>query len=61
VTIFGIFFTPVFYVVIRWFVGPKAATPGSGAKEVPAATLGKIDASLIAKHGITSGRQAEMG
>jgi multidrug efflux pump len=26
VTIFGIFFTPVFYVVIRWFSGRKAAT-----------------------------------
>jgi Cu/Ag efflux pump CusA len=25
VTIFGIFFTPVFYVVIRWFTEPRAA------------------------------------
>jgi multidrug efflux pump len=27
VTIFGIFFTPVFYVVVRWFSGRKAAAP----------------------------------
>jgi multidrug efflux pump len=27
VTVFGIFFTPVFYVVIRWFTEPKGATP----------------------------------
>ena len=27
VTLFGIFFTPVFYVVIRWFTGRKAAAP----------------------------------
>jgi multidrug efflux pump len=27
VTIFGIFFTPVFYVVIRWFAGTKTAAP----------------------------------
>jgi len=28
VTLFGIFFTPVFYVVIRWLSGRKTAAPG---------------------------------
>lgn len=34
VTIFGIFFTPVFYVVIRWFtkVAPKAKVPAGTAQ-----------------------------
>ena len=27
VTIFGIFFTPVFYVVVRWFTERKAPQP----------------------------------
>ena len=31
VTIFGIFFTPVFYVVIRWFSGGKAVAKKDGA------------------------------
>jgi multidrug efflux pump len=31
VTIFGIFFTPVFYVVVRWFTGAKT---GTAAKKV---------------------------
>jgi multidrug efflux pump len=31
VTIFGIFFTPVFYVVIRWFTGGKAKPPAAKA------------------------------
>jgi len=32
VTIFGIFFTPVFYVVIRWFSGKKTAAVPSAVK-----------------------------
>jgi multidrug efflux pump len=28
VTVFGIFFTPVFYVLIRWLAGPRAAPAG---------------------------------
>jgi multidrug efflux pump len=39
VTIFGIFFTPVFYVVVRWFTEPR----------VPAATGTPPDSSLEAK------------
>src|SRR5262249_28354737 len=31
VTLFGIFFTPVFYVVIRWFSGPGKTAGGTGA------------------------------
>jgi multidrug efflux pump len=29
VTIFGIFFTPVFYVVVRWFTEPRSAAPAT--------------------------------
>ena len=36
VTIFGIFFTPVFYVVIRWFAG-KGKTGALPMKERDAA------------------------
>jgi hypothetical protein len=36
VTIFGIFFTPVFYVVIRWFAGKKPAVTGPTAVQVDA-------------------------
>jgi len=54
VTIFGIFFTPVFYVVIRWLAGKTAAvavSPGVKDKEtlVPAeathdgALAGQVD------------------
>jgi multidrug efflux pump len=35
VTIFGIFFTPVFYVVIRWFAGRKTAVPRRSAAPGP--------------------------
>ena len=49
---FGIFFTPVFYVVIRWFTGRRIAVPGSVAgKETP-------DGALL-KHGVTTSGQAE--
>jgi multidrug efflux pump len=37
VTIFGIFFTPVFYVVIRWFSGQGKAAEGPGAGKAAAA------------------------
>jgi multidrug efflux pump len=36
VTIFGIFFTPVFYVVIRWLTERKAAAPDDKAATVAA-------------------------
>ena len=29
VTVFGVFFTPVFFYVIRWFSGRKPASPPS--------------------------------
>jgi hypothetical protein len=31
VTLFGLIFTPVFYVVIRRLIGGKLATPGGAA------------------------------
>jgi multidrug efflux pump len=37
VTIFGIFFTPVFYVVIRWFTERKPVAPAAEAAVSPAA------------------------
>jgi hypothetical protein len=47
VTIFGIFFTPVFYVVIRWLTGQSAAPragaglgPGDGQAATPATADG---------------------
>lgn len=47
VTVFGIFFTPVFYVVIRWFSGRgKTATPA----HVPVGVPG--DGALAGKHGV---------
>src|SRR5947209_9064083 len=42
VTLFGIFFTPVFYVVIRWL---------SGRKQVPAPVEGSLAAEVTAPHG----------
>jgi multidrug efflux pump len=52
VTIFGIFFTPVFYVVIRWFSGskkgPAPSNADGAAKEAPVVTA-KVDGSLAAK------------
>jgi len=37
VTVFGIFFTPVFYVVIRWLTGRKASVLSDGAAPVAVA------------------------
>ena len=43
VTVFGIFFTPVFYVVVRWLASrggshapPQAPADGAAAREGPA-------------------------
>ncbi len=36
VTVFGIFFTPVFYVVVRWFTERKAAAPAGAATQAMA-------------------------
>ena len=49
VTVFGIFFTPVFYVVIRWLAGKSAAVPvaaGVGDKETPIAAGATHDGAL---------------
>ena len=44
VTFFGIFFTPVFYVVIRWFSGQA---PGATDKHIPSETAAKSDATEV--------------
>src|SRR5205814_9956174 len=49
VTFFGIFFTPVFYVVIRWFNGRKADTPD--AKHAFAGAAATTDGPLHDGHG----------
>jgi len=59
VTIFGIFFTPVFYVVIRWFTGRTAAAPGPDARKVLAEGPALVDGPLTAKHDIITGGQAD--
>jgi hypothetical protein len=64
VTIFGIFFTPVFYVVIRWFTGgtktaPKPV-PQPDHAEVVAAVAATIDGSSASKHGIITGPPADI-
>jgi multidrug efflux pump len=60
VTLFGIFFTPVFYVVIRWLTGQSAAaTPGPEAgvkKDLAAATS---DGQHGAEHAVQAGSHAE--
>jgi hypothetical protein len=37
VTLFGIFFTPVFYVIVRWFSERKSSAPVGPAKGALAA------------------------
>src|SRR6476660_3893313 len=59
VTIFGIFFTPVFYVVIRWFTGGKAAKQGLDTKQGLAAGGTVIDGHLPAKPGTVAVGQVE--
>jgi multidrug efflux pump len=49
VTIFGIFFTPVFYVVIRWFTGRGAAAPGPEAEQAAPVGAATADGSLTDK------------
>jgi len=61
VTFFGLFFTPVFYVVIRRFTGRTAAAPRpeirKGLVEAPAA----VDGPHPAKDGVFKGGQPETG
>jgi multidrug efflux pump len=59
VTVFGIFFTPVFYVVIRWFSGTKAAAPKPDAGKVPAEVPERDNGPVIATHAIMADAPAE--
>jgi hypothetical protein len=59
VTIFGIFFTPVFYVVIRWLSGQTGAAPKPGAKTALATGQGTVNGPSIAKDGVMTAGQAE--
>jgi multidrug efflux pump len=45
VTLFGIFLTPVFYSVVRWFSGSRTA-----AGHAPAA----VNGSAVIAHGVTA-------
>jgi hypothetical protein len=63
VTFFGLFFTPVFYVIIRWFTGRSTAAPrpvpGPDHQEVVAVGAATIDGSSTAKHGIVTDLPAD--
>ncbi|HZV03521.1 MAG TPA: efflux RND transporter permease subunit [Gemmataceae bacterium] len=63
VTFFGLFFTPVFYVVIRWLTGRKAAAPEPVShpdhQEVVAVVATTVGDPSTAKHGIKTGGQAQ--
>jgi multidrug efflux pump len=58
VTFFGLLFTPVFYIVIRWFTGRGAATPRPDERKDLVETPAAVDGPLAAKHGIIKGDQA---
>jgi hypothetical protein len=53
VTIFGIFFTPVFYVVIRWFAGKKkaAAVPSAEKGEGTGVPVDTAHDGALTSHG----------
>jgi len=55
VTIFGIFFTPVFYVVIRWLTGQTAGAPRPEAKDDQAAGPPPTDGQAVPQHAILAG------
>jgi multidrug efflux pump len=59
VTVFGIFFTPVFYVVIRWFSGRTPSAPSPDAKPALATATARADGPVLAGHHIVTGSQAE--
>ena len=60
VTVFGIFFTPVFYVVIRWFSGRRTpAAPGLAAAHADEASLQTADGLLSAKPGVMTAGQTK--
>jgi hypothetical protein len=52
VTVFGLFFTPVFYVLIRRFTGTPAATPAPAPAGHDAAANGPASAEPAAAKGV---------
>jgi multidrug efflux pump len=58
VTFFGLFLTPVFYVIIRWLSSKKDEAPRPEPRKVPVVEPAVVDGPLIAQHGITTGDQA---
>jgi multidrug efflux pump len=54
VTVFGIFYTPVFYYVIRWFTERKAVAPAGVAAEAPAAPEAALTAVAAEPDGETA-------
>jgi multidrug efflux pump len=59
VTIFGIFFTPVFYVVIRWLAGRRTPAAKLGAGRDLAPGTETVDGPLVATHSIVTDYQDE--
>jgi multidrug efflux pump len=59
VTVFGIFFTPVFYVVIRWFSRQPSAMPKLESKEAMLADTVMIDGPFMVKDGAKLGDQTK--
>jgi multidrug efflux pump len=59
VTVFGIFFTPVFYVVIRWFSGRTPSAPSPDAKPALATDTARADGPVLAGHHVVTGSDAE--
>jgi multidrug efflux pump len=59
VTVFGIFFTPVFYVVIRWLTGNSRGGVPPDAKRVLEHGVAIGDGSPLAKDGHALGGQAQ--
>jgi hypothetical protein len=46
VTLFGIFFTPVFYLVIRWFTGKGAAAAAPAGPAADGKAAGAVAAAV---------------
>jgi multidrug efflux pump len=59
VTIFGIFFTPVFYVVIRWFSGGTVPAPEPAGMRAFAAGAADNDSAVVATERIMTSGQSE--
>jgi multidrug efflux pump len=59
VTIFGIFFTPVFYVVIRWLTERGEAATGPDAKRVLAPDSATVDGRPAAEPSVNTAAQVK--